>query len=431
MHAHHLFPSQPPPQKSDGEKEVEMVNHTPRKKFIILSNVLRGAIPLTYLFLLIEFFDELNYGIGNAALPAIRLDLGLTYIQVGLLLGLPGIINTVIEPVLMLLGDTRYRKRIILGGGMVIVISLVAIATTQNFLVILVAMVIGYPASGAFVSLSQATLMDLNPGREPQMMARWTVSGSVANLIGPLLLAAGFALRLGWRWAFLGMGVLCLILVGLTWLRQFPSISKAQSMPFSMQAVKKLLAGFWNAMRNPSLMRWLILLQFSDLLLDVLTGYLPLYFTDVTGMSIAQASLMMSILMLVGLISNIVLIPTLDRFPGRNVVRISAAVSGLLYAAWLLVPWLWVKIGLIILIKLVTLGWYEVLQGEAFATIPGQSGTVMATNSIMGLLGGGISVFIGWLAAQAGLPAAMWLLLAGPVCLVIFVPKPAPAHQIG
>lgn len=407
-----------------------MVNHTPRTKFIILSNVLRGVIPLTYLFLLIEFFDELNYGIGNTALPAIRLDLGLTYIQVGLLLGLPGIINTVIEPVLMLLGDTRYRKRLILGGGMVIVISLVAIATTQNFLVILVAMVIGYPASGAFVSLSQATLMDLNPGREPQMMARWTVSGSVANLMGPLLLAAGFALGFGWRWAFLGMGVLYLILVGLTWLRYFPPISEAQSIPFSMQAVKKLLAGFWDALRNPTLMRWLVLLQFSDLLLDVLTGYLPLYFIDVTGLSIAQASLMMSILMLVGLISNIVLIPTLDKFPGRNVVRISAAVSALLYAAWLLVPWLWAKIGLIILIKLVTLGWYEVLQGEAFATIPGQSGTVMATNSIMGLLGGGISFFIGWLAARAGLPAAMWLLLAGPVCLVIFVPKPASANQV-
>jgi hypothetical protein len=173
--------------------------------------------------------------------------------------------------------------------------------------------------------------------------------------------------------------------------------------------------------------RWLILLQLTCW---TPTGYLPLYFTDVTVCQ-HSASLMMSILMLVGLISNIVLIPTLDRFPGRNVVRISAAVSGLLYAAWLLVPWLWVKIGLIILIKLVTLGWYEVLQGEAFATIPGQSGTVMATNSIMGLLGGGISFFIGWLAAQAGLPAAMWLLLAGPVCLVIFVPKPAPAHQIG
>jgi MFS transporter, FSR family, fosmidomycin resistance protein len=430
MHGHHLFPSQLPPPKSNGEKEVEMVKHTPRNKTVQLAKILRGVIPLTYLFLLIEFFDELNYGIGNAALPAIRTDLGLTYVQIGLLLGLPGIINTVIEPVLMLLGDTRYRKQIILAGGIVITISLVAIATTQSFLVVLLAMVIGYPASGAFVSLSQATLMDLNPGREPQMMARWTVSGSVANLIGPLMLAAGFALGLGWRWAFYAMALLCLLLVGFTWLKQFPiNLGIEPSTQPSIQA-KKLLAGFWEAIRNPNLMRWLILLQFSDLLLDVLTGYLPLYFTDVTGMSVAQASLMMSVLMLVGLISNIMLIPILERFQGRNVVRISACVTGLLYVAWLVTPWLWAKVGLIILIRLVTLGWYEVLQGEAFATIPGRSGTVMATNSIMGFFGGGISFFIGWFAARAGLPAAMWLLLAGPICLVLFVPKPGSAVSV-
>ena len=407
-----------------------MVKQTPRNKYILLAKILRGVIPLTYLLLLIEFFDELNYGIGNAALPAIRADLGISYVQIGLLLGLPGIINAVIEPVLMLLGDTCYRKQIILAGGIVIALSLVAIATTQSFPVVLLAMVIGYPASGAFVSLSQATLMDLNPSREPQMMARWTVSGSVANLVGPLILAAGFALGFGWRWAFYAMAVLCVILVGFTCLKQFPMNLGIGSSPQSSIQVKKLLAGFLEAMRNPSLMRWLILLQFSDLLLDVLTGYLPLYFTDVTGMSVAQASLMMSVLMLAGLVSNIMLIPMLEKFQGRNVVRISACVTGVLYVAWLVTPWLWAKIGLIILIRLVSLGWYEVLQGEAFASIPGRSGTVMATNSIMGLLGGGISFFIGWFAAQAGLPAAMWLLLAGPICLVLFVPKPGPAVSV-
>jgi FSR family fosmidomycin resistance protein-like MFS transporter len=430
MHAHHLFPSQIPPNKPKGEKEVEMVAQTPRNRINRISSILRGAIPLTYLLLLIEFFDELNYGIENAALPAIRADLGLSYIQIGLILGLPGIINTLIEPVLMLLGDTRFRKLIILVGGIVIVLSLVAIASTQNFIVVLFAMVIGYPASGAFVSLSQATLVDLHPGREPHMMARWTVSGSVANLIGPMMLAAGFALGFGWRWAFYGMAGLCLILVGLTWLMQFPLHAESERIPFSGHALKRLLTGFWDALRNPTLMRWLILIQFSDLLLDVLTGYLPLYFTDVTGMSNAQASLMMSILMGAGLISNIALIPILEKFPGRKVVRISAAVSGLMYVAWLIAPWMWAKVGLIILIKLVTLGWYEVLQGEAFATIPGRSGTVMATNSIMGLFGGGISFLIGWIAAQAGLPAAMWLLLAGPVCLVIFVPKPGSTNSV-
>jgi FSR family fosmidomycin resistance protein-like MFS transporter len=426
MRGHHLFPSHPPIQKSNGEKEAEMVNQTTPKKIIILLNMLRVGLPLTYLFLLIEFFDELNYGVGNAALPAIRNDLGISYTQVGLLLGLPAIINTAIEPVLMLLGDTQYRKQIMLAGGIMIALSLAGIAFSHNFLVILFCMVIGYPASGAFVSLSQATLMDLNPGREPQMMARWTVSGSIANLIGPLLLAAGLALGFGWRWAFYGLAVMCLSLVGLTSFRHIPSNHTVGISPRPVQLGKSLITGLWQAIRNSHLMRWLILLEFSDLLLDVLTGYLPLYFTDVAGMSVTQASLMMSILMLVGLISNIVLIPLLEKYPGRNLVRISAGVTGLLFVVWLIAPWLWAKIGLIILIKLVTLGWYEVLQGEAFATLPGYSGTVMATNSLIGLLGGGISFFIGWVAAQAGLPAAMWLLLAGPICLVLFVPKPDP-----
>src|SRR4030042_7016705 len=102
MHAHHPFPSHLPPHKTNGKKEVEMVNQTPRNKFIILSNILRGVIPLTYLFLLIECFDELNYGIGNATLPAIRVDLGLPYIQIALLLGLPAILNNLIEQRLLL-----------------------------------------------------------------------------------------------------------------------------------------------------------------------------------------------------------------------------------------------------------------------------------------------------------------------------------------
>jgi hypothetical protein len=34
---------------------------------------------------------------------------------------------------------------------------------------------------------------------------------------------------------------------------------------------------------------------------------------------------------------------------------------------------------------------------------------------------------VGWVAGQAGLPAAMWLLLFGPVSLALFIPRPANA----
>jgi len=426
---HHLFPSKTPKQKSDGEEEVKMVKPSKVTQTNFISYILRGMMPLLYLFLLIEFFDEFNYGIGNAALPAIRTDLGLTYIQIGILLGLPGMINTFIEPILMLLGDTRYRKCIMLVGGVAIAASLAAIASTRYFPVVLIGMVIGFPASGAFVSLSQATLMDLNPGRQSQMMARWTVAGSIANLIGPLTLAGVFALGLSWRWAYLGMAVMCLVLVLMTWATKIPMPQSGDIVKEKRIELKKLLEGLWEAVRNRHLMRWMILVQLSDLLLDVLTGYMALYFTDVIGFTVSQASLMLSVLMLAGLISNIVLIPMLERFPGRRVVRISAGAAGVLYTAWLLLPWLWAKIGLIILIKLVTMGWYEVLQGEAFASVPGRSGTVMAINSVIGVLGGGISFIVGWVAARAGLPAAMWILLAGPISLILFVPKPIQANK--
>ena len=46
---------------------------------------LSGAASLTLIFLIIEFFDELHYGINGAALPSIKANLGLNYSQVGML----------------------------------------------------------------------------------------------------------------------------------------------------------------------------------------------------------------------------------------------------------------------------------------------------------------------------------------------------------
>ncbi len=396
-------------------------DHT--RQFVVFSTILRGLGSLVFLFLLIEFFDELNYGVTNAALPAIRTDLGLSYVQVGLLLGLPGIVNTFIEPVLMLLGDTRYRKHIMVAGGVAIVISLLAIALTQSFTLLMLAMLIVFPASGAFVSLSQATRMDLNPGRQPQMMARWTLSGSLANLLGPLALAGGFALGFGWRWMYFVMAFICLALVLLTWLRAIPLQPAGKGSGTDSLPAQNLLHGLWEAVRDFGLMRWIILLPLSDLLLDVLTGYLALYFTDVIGLSVAQAGLMLSVLMGASLISTIVLIPMLERYPGRTLVRLSAGITVVLYAAWLLSPWLWAKIALIILVKLASLGWYEVLLGEAFAAAPGKSGTVMAINSVVSALAGGIAFLVGWVAARLGLQSAMWILIAGPIALLLFMPR--------
>ena len=72
-----------------------------------------------FIFLVIEFLDEFVVGTREAAWPLIRADLGLTYVQVGLLLGIPSIVGNLIEPFLAILGDVWRRHVLVLGGGAV------------------------------------------------------------------------------------------------------------------------------------------------------------------------------------------------------------------------------------------------------------------------------------------------------------------------
>jgi FSR family fosmidomycin resistance protein-like MFS transporter len=331
-----------------------------------------------------------------------------------------------VEPLIMLLGDSSLRKRLVVGGGLVIVLALLLMAGASSFPAVLLAFIISFPASGAFVTLSQATLMDLNPGREPHSMARWTVYGSLGNLIGPALLAAAFAIGLGWRLPYLGLALLALGLALILWRKPFPSRHETggDHAPSLREVPAWMWANLIQALRVGTLLRWVALLELSDLLLDVFTSYTALYFADVVGLNAAQTGLVLTLLMLTSLGSDLLLIPLLERVPGRRVVRTSAALSIPIFIAFLLAPWVWAKVILMVGVRLSTMGWYQVMQGEAYASVPGRSGAVMAVNSLAGLLGGAIIWFVGVAANQAGLATAMWLLLAGPLALVIFVPKP-------
>ncbi len=112
-----------------------------------------------WVLLVIEFLDEFIYGAREAAWPLVRSDLALTYAQIGVLLGLPRVLSGIAEPFLGILGDIWRRRAVVLAGGVVFALF--------------------SPASGAFVSFSQATLMDLQPARREQAMAQWTFAGSL------------------------------------------------------------------------------------------------------------------------------------------------------------------------------------------------------------------------------------------------------------
>jgi MFS transporter, FSR family, fosmidomycin resistance protein len=375
---------------------------------------------LVVVLLLIELLDELVFGVQGATFPLIRDALSLSYVQIGILLSVPGVIASFIEPFLGILGDTRHRKSLIVIGGIVFTIQLLAIILSQQFLALLMAFIILYPASGTFVNLAQATLMDIDPARHEHNMARWTFFGSMGVVGGPLLLTVTLSLGLPWQAVYILLAIvsLCIVILTARYVPPHLITTDGEEPPNFRQSFCNAVT----ALRQFHVMRWVILLEFSDLLLDVLLSYLALYFVDVVGLTPATGAIAISVWTGVGLVGDFAIMFLLERVDGLTYLRISAILEFILYGLFLLVDDLFLKIAILGLLGFFNAGWYSVLQGRLYSSLPGQSGLVMVVNNFGGLFGALIPLLLGVIASQWGLEVAMWFILLGPIVIFIGLP---------
>ena len=377
-----------------------------------------------------EFVDELVDGSKSAALPLIRDGLHLSYGQIGLLAAVPLIAGSLIElPVGILAGTGRRRRWFVLAGGLVFIASLLVAVAASTFAALLAAFVLFFPASGAFVGLTQAQQLDAAPARRAQFMARWTLAGALGAVAGPLLLAAVVAVGGSWRTAY----VVTAIAAAAAWLglaatgrprspARAPGETRQPGETVELDAAADPEpAGFraaLNAARSPSVLRWLVLLQVADLLLDVLTGFVALYFVAVAGVSPARAALAVGVRLAADLAGSAVLIPVLERWSGRRVLRASAGAALALYPAFLLVPGFWPKVCVLAALSVVTPAWYPVLQAGLYASLPGRSGIAVSLDSAATLAGGVGPLAVGYLAGWLGLGWALAGLVLVPACVL-------------
>jgi FSR family fosmidomycin resistance protein-like MFS transporter len=68
-------------------------------------------------------------------------------------------------------------------------------------------------------------------------------------------------------------------------------------------------------------------------------------------------------------------------------------------------------------------GWYAILQARLYQALPGQSGAAVAVTSVAGLVGSLIPLALGWAAERYNLQVTMWLLILGPVALLLGLPR--------
>ena len=387
---------------------------------------------MNIIYLLIEFVDELTFGVGEIALPFIRDDLHLNYTQIGLLLSLPGIIAAFIEPFIGILGDVWKRRVLIIVGGILFTASLAVTSISTTFYLLLFSFILFFPASGAFVSLSQANLMDSDATRHEQNMARWTSAGSLGVLTGPLLLGLFVYFGLGWRGTFAALAslsTLCLLAA----LRYVPPDSASAPPLPSRRGVFDGFRAAFSALKRKEVWRWLLLLEFADLMMDVLFSYLALYFVDVARVTEIQAGVAVTVWLAMGLITDFLFIPVIDRQKDSiRFMRATALLELFAFAVFLLIPGFIFKLIAVVFVNLFNTGWYSILQGRLYSSVPGQSASVMALGSVTAPLARFFPFLIGFLADQFSLQTAMWILLLGPIALLIGLPRrksPLPLRE--
>ncbi len=368
------------------------------------------------LFLAIEFLDEVVFGVREAAWPSIRAELGLNYASIGLLLTVPTLVSGVLEPLLALGSGSGRRPAMIAAGGITFAAALLLVAGAGSFALLLVAFVILYVASGAFVSLTQATLMDTQPDRHEKNMARWVLAGSVGVVVGPLLFAAAVRAGLGWRLLFIACAAAAVPLVVRSRLLRTPQAPVGSSF---RGALRTAVA----ASRNREVLRWLALLEVTDLLGDVFAGFLALYFVDVVHVSVSSAAFTVVVWTVGGLAGDALLVPLLSRVGGLAYLRLSAVAVVLAYPALLLVPSLPPKLVLLALVSVLRAGWYAIPQARLYTELRNDSAVALAVSNIAGLAGGMFPLIIGLAAAQWGLAAALWLCMLAPLALLVALPR--------
>jgi MFS transporter, FSR family, fosmidomycin resistance protein len=314
------------------------------------------------------------------------------------------------------MGDTSRRRLVMVIGGVAFTTSAAVTAAAGDFSLLLAALVLGNPASGAFVSLAQATLMDSDPRERVRNMARWTLAGSFGYVGGPVLLVLAVYLGIGWRGAIAVLAAAALPLaIGAS---RFSS-PRARSVQPVGRAVREALA----AIRRREIVRLLLILEAADLLVDGFHGFVALYLVYGAGQTASLAALGVGVWTGAGLVGDWLLLPLLRRATGARVIRVTALLSLGAYPAFLLVPGLSPKLALLVALGLLNSGWYAIPKAWLYDALPDRSGAAVAVGGLGGLVAALVPLALGLLAGAAGIAATMWVLLLAPVALLALTPR--------
>jgi len=381
---------------------------------------------LTALLLGVEFMNEWFSNLLAAILPVVKSALGLGYVQVSFLLTVLEFSDIISDGIFGVLGDIWSRRLLICLGALAAGLGLVLMGLAPGYLLLLAGVALLGFAGGPFIGLSQASLIDAHPGRHDHIMAWWSILGSLGFLATLLMVDISYALGINWRPLFITGGILY-ILYALLLTRLHISRPGQAHTDETGETPAALKQSTWDALKTAALgralLRWALIMPLLEMPIN---GFIPLYFHDVMGLNFAAASSLLLIVIIGSLLGKAALPLLLRSMTGMRVLKITVWLGIASFAAFLVLPGVLLKCGLLAIFSVVESSWHTLAQAQAYATQPGKSGVVLSVTSIISPLASFLPLLVGVIATLVGLGWGLTALLVGPLIagvLLLFARK--------
>lgn len=366
----------------------------------------------------VELLDELYSGVPSVGSADIQAGFAVTYgVTAWALLLVPGGLALLVEPMLFVLADRHPRKWFVCGGLFAMGVAALLVSVATHVALVSAALTLAWIGSGSAVNLAQATLVDARPHERERVLTRWTLLGEVGDLLAPALMAGVAVVGASWRSAFAFVGVAMLVW-GL-WLSRQPFDEVAPADEEDDEPEPTVLEALREALGRRRLVFWLGATALCDLLDEIVVVFAALYLRDELGLgSVARSAIIAAAIAgaIVGVMITDRLLKTRPAIPLLSWSSVACALS---YLAWLGARDAWSSGLAFFFVGVFAAPMYPIASAQAYAALPGRSGTVNAAGHVFTPLTLAAPWLLGLVADRVGLLVALALLLLQPVGLTL------------
>jgi len=296
--------------------------------------------------------------------------------------------------------------------------AMIAFGLSDSIVLMTAAAFVWGASSDAFAHGAEVALVDLAGDELANALAKLNTWSSIGELLGPVTLAVASTLVVGWRGAFVGLGVMMLGYAALLASQRFPPPHPGEHRPSPV-------AGVLAVLRDRRVVILAVAMGLFSLLDEPLAGFLIAFNEHVRR----ETAVIANAAILAWTLGQLAGFAAYDRITGERrpelVVLVSAVITGVALPIAVFAPWLLLRIAAMAAFGAAGAVFYVTLNAKVLALRPGQVGSVSAVVSLIGMVGMGFPGVVGAACDAFGLAGGLLLYVAVPVLILPLVARNA------